>query len=391
MARVDISDPVLFCGDPPINTPSNASVTITAENAPSSCDRFYGDTKHLLFGCTIGTGAGQPNGLRAFYTSSWRVADHSKCASSKAHSEIFRQAILRLSGTPCPPRIDLVGGTGLAILTSPNGGELFSTCDSVTITWAGVLPTQPVKLEYSTDGGNSWNLISNNATGFAYNWAPPQAGSNYKIRVSVEPTDQYQWAEGIGGTGDETATAVAVSSDNVRVYTTGYFDGPFKAGSTTANSAPGNVDGYMIEWTADGNITQTTLLTGSGSSQDRVMGTVTDNETNVYIAGDFASPSATFGTQNMAKVGADVSNCFIFKYDQNGSIQWTNYARGDGLNTCTAECTNIGFREQNGATLVMLVGRFKRFVPRWAALQRSVGTVPHVQRHPVAKLLGGLR
>ncbi len=360
VASVDISEPVLFCGDPAVGGSSFANVTITARNAPLNVTAFSITPNTFFSVVDWNFPTAQTN--FAPFTLARNATRTLRVRFQQGGQQIFRQANLEMSGTPCPPKITLVGGTGLAILSSPNGGELFSTCDSVTITWAGVLPTQPVKLEYSTDGGATWTVITTSATGFKYKWLPPQAGTQYKVKVSVEPTDQYQWAAGIGGTGTETATSVAVSSDNVRIYTTGNFDGPFKAGTTTANNAVGNMDGYLIEWTADGNITKTTLLVGSGNSVEHMTGVVTDESGNYYVAGDFASPSAMFGTQNMSKPGGDVSDCFLFKYNATGSLQWANYARGDGLNNCTAECTNIGVQVAGGVTRVMLVGRFKRFV-----------------------------
>jgi hypothetical protein len=88
-------------------------------------------------------------------------------------------------------------------LQYPNGGELHSTCDTIVIKWAGVLPTQPVTLQYSDDGGVTWKNISTNATGLSYKWLAPNPGNRYMIRVSVAPVGQYQWMTQLGGTGTE--------------------------------------------------------------------------------------------------------------------------------------------------------------------------------------------
>lgn len=44
-------------------------------------------------------------------------------------------------------------------LTSPNGGELFSPNDAITVTWATKESIPSVTLEYSTDAGSTWNLM----------------------------------------------------------------------------------------------------------------------------------------------------------------------------------------------------------------------------------------
>ena len=64
----------------------------------------------------------------------------------------------------------------LTILT-PNGGERFQLGRSVPIVWEGSLPEDTVRLEYSLDGGDSWHVISDHATGNLHLWTPPPIAS----------------------------------------------------------------------------------------------------------------------------------------------------------------------------------------------------------------------
>ncbi|MBI3259809.1 MAG: choice-of-anchor D domain-containing protein [Ignavibacteriae bacterium] len=68
--------------------------------------------------------------------------------------------------------------TGTLAIVKPNGSELLATGDSTTIEWAGVQPQDTVLLEYSTDNGISWTLITDMATGLQYRWAIPALSSN---------------------------------------------------------------------------------------------------------------------------------------------------------------------------------------------------------------------
>jgi len=62
-------------------------------------------------------------------------------------------------------------------VTSPNGGEIWYVNDTNRqIRWSSVGTVSPVKIEYSTDNGGNWILISNNYAGVeganVYNWTP---------------------------------------------------------------------------------------------------------------------------------------------------------------------------------------------------------------------------
>jgi hypothetical protein len=369
VATVKLSDPVLFCGDPLANQTSIALVTLTAQNAPlvvtgqSMNPSTYFSVLDWNHPANQGTFA--PFTLNVGQSRTLRVQFR------QGPQRIYRQAELRFEGSPCPPIIDLVGGQGVVKVSHPNGGELFSTCDTVTITWSGVLPTQPVKLEYTSDNGTTWNLITQAATGLSYKWLPPNAGTQYKIRASVETVDQYQWAVGAGATGTETATAVAVSKNDLDVYTTGYFDGPTKFGTTVVSNELGNIDGYLIKWTADGNIAKVTILKGSGQNDDRVMGVVTDTLGNYYVVGYFTSPSIQFGSLNKPLGTGDGSNMFIYAFDQNDNLKWSGYGTGSGLNTSICTGMNVGVRyDANGRPEVIVSGTFQRFI---RVGQRSTG------------------
>jgi len=55
----------------------------------------------------------------------------------------------------------------------PNGGESFSIATDTVIKWEGVLPSDTVIIDYTTDGGASWINISENASGLRHDWKVP--------------------------------------------------------------------------------------------------------------------------------------------------------------------------------------------------------------------------
>jgi len=69
------------------------------------------------------------------------------------------------------------GGAALQIVR-PSAGELLAETDTITIEWSGVTAQDTVILEFSTDNGRSWSLISDQATGLIFPWTIPAHSSD---------------------------------------------------------------------------------------------------------------------------------------------------------------------------------------------------------------------
>lgn len=60
----------------------------------------------------------------------------------------------------------------------PNGGEVFVAGSDTIITWEGVGPDEPVKIEYRIDDNKPWMKIVDSAKGLSYKWRVPKTPSN---------------------------------------------------------------------------------------------------------------------------------------------------------------------------------------------------------------------
>lgn len=100
----------------------------------------------------------------------------------------IRSGRLRINAVPCNSEyVSLSGGAKKVVIVSPNGGEVLSSCDSILITWGGIDASDTVRLQYSTNNGNTWELISNNATGLSHQWKAPVNGQ-YVFRIAARTT-----------------------------------------------------------------------------------------------------------------------------------------------------------------------------------------------------------
>ena len=362
VARVDISNPVLYCGDPPANGTALADVTVTAVGAPFT---FTGFTISPATYFTI-VDYNFPNN-QATAPASITIAPGQKrtfrIQFKQGTIRQFRAAQLLLEGTPCPQIISLVGGTGQILLNSPVGGELYSTCDTVVIKWAGVLPTDEVTIQFSEDGGSTWNTITTAAKGLSYKWLPPRPGQNYRIKVIYNPTPAYGWATQLGGTSAETGNSIAVTEDELRVYVAGWYDGPSKFGDQVVNNVDGNVDGFVTELDGDGKVVKTTLLTGNGNNDEKMIGALVDKDGFVYVAGHFESQAASYGSIGLNLQGPnDTKNVFVIKLAPTGNQMNSAQIGGSSTQRSAVEITDFGI-EYNAAGLPRLtvVGRYQKF------------------------------
>ena len=68
----------------------------------------------------------------------------------------------------------------------PNGGERFAASTDTLIKWEGVPPEDTVRIEYSTDKGQNWNLVSDTSLGLSQKWHLPYLESeNCLVKVSM--------------------------------------------------------------------------------------------------------------------------------------------------------------------------------------------------------------
>ncbi len=104
-------------------------------------------------------------------------------------------------------------------LTVPNGGEVYNVGADTVIAWSGVLPEEPVRLEYSIDGGSVWNPVAEGVVGLKRRWTVPNTPSRTclmrVVQLSRDSTLELK------GHTDQVVRA-HFSADGTRVVTAGF-------------------------------------------------------------------------------------------------------------------------------------------------------------------------
>jgi len=100
-------------------------------------------------------------------------------------------ALVRISGTKDSTAVDISDAefritTETLTIISPNGGEIWEAGSTHEIQWSGGETTAAVKLEFSPNNGETWNVISENvANTGGFSWQAPAASSDSMlVRVS---------------------------------------------------------------------------------------------------------------------------------------------------------------------------------------------------------------
>jgi WD40 repeat protein len=103
-------------------------------------------------------------------------------------------------------------------LVYPNGGETLIIGDTAMIQWQGLLPADVIQLEYSTNGGNTWDTLALDMTRLEYPWEVPDILSDECLIRVIQ-----LWPNNIGQTlnfrHNNAVTSANFNSDGSRIIT----------------------------------------------------------------------------------------------------------------------------------------------------------------------------
>lgn len=144
------------------------------------------------------------------------------------------------------------------------------------------------------------------------------------------------WAKDAGGSNGDIVEGIATDLlGNVYITGSSY---NFEIGTATLSNS-GWVDMFIVKLDALGNLVW--LDGAGGNSFDSGKSITTDTYGNIYVTGNYSSPSITFGSFTLTNSGGN--DIFIVKYDTSGSVIW---ARSEGnigseiVNSITSDFNN---------------------------------------------------
>ena len=207
-----------------------------------------------------------------------------------------------------------------------------------------------------SDGGNGLvvdstaNIYTTGAFGGTADFDPSAGVTNLvsagQIDIFISKLNSngdIVWAKGMGGTGNEISTGIAIDS-NSNIYSTGYFSSTadFDPGVVTANlNNLGGTDIYISKLDSNGNFVWAKSM--GGASNERSYGIDVDLNNNIYTTGYFAG-TADFdpgaNTSDLTSAGSD--DIFISKLDGNGNYIWAKSMGGTDLESGNGIAVSAG-------------------------------------------------
>ena len=316
-----VNPPIVSFGSPAMNASIDKTVNVTAKNGK------------LVITADPPAPAGTATfTVTSFNGSAWngstpQVIDSGKIGTigvrfTQGSTLDFRQSGLKIKGNPCdPPLIPLVGGTADIVLLDPINSEIRSTCNDLTILWGGVDSTQEVIIQYSSDNGANWNLLTDKGTGLKYVWPSDElkklsTKGQYRIRVGLPPSKTFVWAKSVGGTLSDSSVSIALSPDGQNSYIAGTFEGVAAFDGKPMSSASGSKDGFFARLDIGGNVDFVKSI--GGASSDGITGIAAGDNQIAYATGYYVG-DATFGFVTKKSASMTARNFFMARIDPDGS------------------------------------------------------------------------
>ena len=152
------------------------------------------------------------------------------------------------------------------------------------------------------------------------------------ITQANSQTPPWEWARcpiggGVGSAWEESYSIASDHSGNV--YLSGFFNDTSLIIGSYNFSSVGSNDILIAKYDSSGNVVWATSVGGSGS--DECNSIAVDDSQNIYITGEFTSPTISFGSFTLTNSGAGW-NTFIVKYNSSGTVVWAKNSKATGTN-----------------------------------------------------------
>ncbi len=205
-------------------------------------------------------------------------------------------------------------------IISPNGAEIYQSGSDTIISWSGIPPTDTVMLTYSLDNGQSWNVITSQATGGSYIWhLPNQTSTLCLVKVTQFARSAGNFVIRCGGTGSSLDAASVVTDKSGNLYVTGAADGTTDFGGLTLTSNVGQ-QVFVAKYNSSGSLLWVRyLFTMIGGGHSKGNSISLDPTGNIFVVGNVGGGTAIFNNDTLK---SSFGYIFTIKLFPDGTSDW---------------------------------------------------------------------
>jgi len=146
-------------------------------------------------------------------------------------------------------------------------------------------------------------------------------GGNDIFILKLNALGQYQMSKSIGSTGNDMGSKIELDALN-NFYVSGFFGTTVDfdpSTNVTTLTALDARDAFLVQFNSNGDFTWATAV-GSSTGDDKGKGITFDLVNNIYNVGTFSGTIDINGTTHTSN---GLTDCFIQKLDQNGTVLWS--------------------------------------------------------------------
>ncbi|MDJ1185390.1 SBBP repeat-containing protein [Roseofilum casamattae] len=138
------------------------------------------------------------------------------------------------------------------------------------------------------------------------------------------------WVKSFGNSGSDKANSIVIDNNDNSLLT-GSFQGSLDldGDGTVDLTSTGGFDSYIVKYSDDGSLLWATQIGGNG--HDYGDDITTDDNSNVYITGNFTGSIDVEGDDITDITSTGESDAYIAKYDSNGTLDWVTQVGGIDL------------------------------------------------------------
>ncbi|TAL59338.1 MAG: hypothetical protein EPN85_09560, partial [Bacteroidetes bacterium] len=167
----------------------------------------------------------------------------------------------------------------------------------------------------------------------------PSSGSNFYI-AKYDANGNILWLRGhtAGTAYEENGQSISTDASGNVYVAVNYYYGSITFGSNTFSTSSWDWNIVLLKYDSSGNLLG--VQGAGGTGEDQAWGIATDPLGNVYVVGDFTSPSITFGSTTLINPGTQA--VFLIKFDAAGNVLWYDVpGNANGTDVATDASGNV--------------------------------------------------